>query len=65
MLREIRGLAESGVKEVVLTGIHLSSYGMDFIDKTDGDYLENGKDLRGTAMEKGVSAESDQGYCSC
>ena len=52
MLREIRGLAESGVKEVVLTGIHLSSYGMDFIDKTDGDYLENGKDLRGTAMER-------------
>lgn len=52
VLREIRGLAESGVKEVVLTGIHLSSYGMDFIDKTDGDYLENGKDLRGTAMER-------------
>ena len=25
---------------------------MDFIDKTDGDYLENGKDLRGTAMER-------------
>ena len=52
VLREIRGLAESGVKEVVLTGIHLSSYGMDFIDKTDGDYLENGKDLLGTAMER-------------
>lgn len=52
VLQEIRGLAKSGVKEVVLTGIHLSSYGMDFIDKTDGDYLENGKDLRGTAMER-------------
>ncbi|WP_455615593.1 tRNA (N(6)-L-threonylcarbamoyladenosine(37)-C(2))-methylthiotransferase MtaB [Eisenbergiella sp.] len=52
VLREIRGLVDSGVREVVLTGIHLSSYGMDFIDKTDGDYLENGKDLRGTAMER-------------
>lgn len=28
VLEEIRGLAQSGYKEVVLTGIHLSSYGM-------------------------------------
>ncbi len=27
---EIRGLAEEGCREVVLTGIHISSYGMDF-----------------------------------
>lgn len=30
VLREIRGLAEAGYKEVVLTGIHLGSYGIDF-----------------------------------
>ena len=30
ILREIRGLTEKGYREVVLTGIHLSSYGMDF-----------------------------------
>ena len=27
---EVRGLAEAGYKEIVLTGIHLSSYGLDF-----------------------------------
>ena len=30
MLKEVRSLAEKGYKEVVLTGIHLSSYGVDF-----------------------------------
>ena len=30
---EIRGLVESGFKEVVLTGIHISSYGIDFEGK--------------------------------
>ena len=29
VLKEIRGLAEKGYQEVVLTGIHLSSYGVD------------------------------------
>ena len=32
VLEEIRGLAAQGYKEVVLTGIHLSSYGLDFED---------------------------------
>ncbi|MDO5539180.1 MAG: tRNA (N(6)-L-threonylcarbamoyladenosine(37)-C(2))-methylthiotransferase MtaB [Eubacteriales bacterium] len=36
VLREVRALAESGYKEVVLTGIHLSSYGT---DKKDGNGL--------------------------
>lgn len=36
VLREVRGLASNGYKEVVLTGIHLSSYGMD-----TGDHLLN------------------------
>lgn len=30
VLTEIRNLAQSGYKEVVITGIHLSSYGLDF-----------------------------------
>lgn len=29
ILEEVRGLAERGIKEIVLTGIHISSYGMD------------------------------------
>ena len=30
VLREVRGMTEAGYREVVLTGIHLSSYGIDF-----------------------------------
>lgn len=33
---EIKTLAEKGVKEIVLTGIHLSSYGLDFHDDGTG-----------------------------
>lgn len=29
VLQEVRGLAKDGVKEIVLTGIHISSYGLD------------------------------------
>ena len=35
VLDEIKGLAQKGYQEVVLTGIHLSSYGVDFGDGTD------------------------------
>lgn len=37
ILREIRTLGAQGVKEIVLTGIHLSSYGLDRLRK-EGDY---------------------------
>ena len=30
MVEEVKRLAEAGYQEVVLTGIHLSSYGLDF-----------------------------------
>ena len=30
ILREIRGMVDAGYREVVLTGIHISSYGVDF-----------------------------------
>ena len=36
VLQEVRRLAENGCKEVVLTGIHLSSYGTDFADSSVG-----------------------------
>lgn len=35
VLREVEQLAENGYQEVVLTGIHLSSYGVDFEDKAE------------------------------
>ena len=33
ILTEIRGLVERGYQEIVLTGIHISSYGIDFEDR--------------------------------
>ena len=53
VLEEIRKLAKEGYREVVLTGIHLSSYGMDFLGEAGGDYLTGGGDLRQKAMERG------------
>lgn len=35
VVREVRALASHGYREVVLTGIHLSSYGVDFEEKED------------------------------
>ena len=52
ILKEVKGLVEAGYKEVVVTGIHLSSYGLDFIDKASGDYLQ-GVDIRTQAYNKG------------
>ncbi len=37
ILEEIKGLAAAGYQEFVLTGIHISSYGMDFKEETDKD----------------------------
>lgn len=53
VLEEVRGLAKKGYREVVLTGIHLSSYGMDFLGETKGDYLKGTGDLRQEAMDRG------------
>ena len=46
ILAEIRKLVKNGYKEVVVTGIHLSSYGLDFLKKETGDYLEGIGDIR-------------------
>lgn len=39
-LREAQRLAENGCREVVLTGIHLSSYGLDFLNVRSADYRD-------------------------
>lgn len=36
ILREVKNLVEDGVREIVLTGIHVSSYGLDFAELSDG-----------------------------
>jgi len=46
ILTEIKGLVKNGYKEVVVTGIHVSSYGLDFLKKQSGDYLEGAPDIR-------------------
>lgn len=45
VLEEIRRLAAQGCKEVVLTGIHLSSYGKDWEKETASDGKLNGEPL--------------------
>ncbi len=45
VLEEIRRLAAQGCKEVVLTGIHLSSYGKDWEKETASDGKLNGESL--------------------
>ena len=39
ILEEITGLVKEGYREFVLTGIHISSYGLDFEDKNPKKYL--------------------------
>ena len=38
IIEEIENIAKQGIKEVVLTGIHLASYGKDFTDETARGY---------------------------
>lgn len=52
ILKEVKGLVAAGYQEIVVTGIHLSSYGLDFINKESGDYLQ-GVDIRTQAYRKG------------
>lgn len=51
VLTEVKGLVAAGYQEIVVTGIHLSSYGMDFISKNSGDYLQ-GVDIRTQTYQK-------------
>lgn len=50
VLAEIRGMAEAGYREVVLTGIHISSYGIDL----DGQNREWGKLIDLVEMIQGI-----------
>lgn len=52
ILQEIQGLVDIGYREVVLTGIHISSYGIDFDPKGDSgsrlmDLIERIHDIKG------------------
>ncbi len=70
VLREVRDLAKRGYREIVLTGIHLTSYGLDFDRKTarsgrspvsehgEMDYLEM-EQSAGISEEAGSISESN------
>ena len=45
ILREIRGIVKAGYQEIVLTGIHISSYGIDFRDEDWKQTKEQGTGL--------------------
>ena len=47
ILAEIEGMAKNGYREVVLTGIHISSYGIDFGESKLMDLLEQIHDIPG------------------
>lgn len=56
IIKEVEGLAKAGYREIVVTGIHLSSYGLDFEQEKFGDYLATAK-LREKTYEKGYLLE--------
>ncbi len=60
ILQEIRGLAAKGYREVVLTGIHISSYGLDFIqaEMRAAKAETGGKAGSASLAEVGEAAES-------
>ena len=41
IIDEVKSLSASGYNEIVLTGIHLSSYGVDFLDESYNKRMEN------------------------
>ncbi len=45
VISEITKIAEKGIKEVVITGIHLASYGRDFAKREEANKVENGNKL--------------------
>ncbi|MGN0167552.1 MAG: MiaB/RimO family radical SAM methylthiotransferase [Acetatifactor sp.] len=48
VLAEVRAMAEKGYQEIVLTGIHISSYGIDF----DGEQWKQGKSVESRKGER-------------
>lgn len=40
IIEEVKGLAQAGYHEIVLTGIHISSYGLDFLGIKSADYRD-------------------------
>ena len=65
ILKEIRGIEEAGYLEIVLTGIHVSSYGIDFAredERTGGNAKErSGGNIQAASGEKESGARDYRG----
>ena len=51
ILKEIAEIAKKGIKEVVLTGIHIASYGKDFSEEQGMKYKEKLNDILGSKID--------------
>lgn len=61
ILTEIAGLVEKGYKEIVLTGIHISSYGTDFF-KNEEENPEEEQLTKGQVQDRTSNRTMEQGY---
>lgn len=59
ILREVRGLVADGIREVVLTGIHVSSYGLDL--PLEDEIAEAGKTSARNSADSHTAGESGPG----
>ncbi len=57
ILREVRGLVADGIREVVLTGIHVSSYGLDLDAGPGGDSKKGDANAGGSSGADGGRGE--------
>ncbi len=58
VVEEVKRLADKGFKEVVLTGIHLSSYGIDMTEATSYNSLSSGGEYTNRALMDVIEAVS-------
>ena len=57
MIKEVKSLAEHGFKEIVLTGIHLSSYGKDLVGENLDLLAEHLDSIKKGSWKKGQLPE--------
>ena len=59
VLREIGTIAQKGIREVVLTGIHVSSYGLEWDAQTQGGSGQSGSGQSGSGQSGSGQSDSD------
>ena len=66
VIREIRGIVEAGYQEIVLTGIHISSYGIDLDEQgketLKGEAAQTGASIGGEASRTDATVDKPRDY---